>query len=410
MANTQLLYNFSFGNASHVGLVRKVNEDYFGSFETKNGYIFLVCDGMGGHVGGAKASQIAVDTIRDYLQQIDYTTPVEALEKSITAANQAILDYADKNPELKGMGTTCVAVLIQGANVYYAHVGDSRIYLLSGKKLIRITKDHSFVQNMVDLGAMSEEEAEKHPRKNEITNALGLPNMKPPTVSTAPIKAAKGDLFLLCSDGLTGMVGDKKIESVLNNNMELHSKANMLIDLANYAGGTDNITLQIVGFNQSPYKKTVLNFATPDNTSKKIKKSILHSRRFYLLVGMVVVIGLGLVITSQMMLSPDKKATPILDSTKVNNPAYSTDSVSRIKAIKSVDSPQLNHKKNTSDSNQKKTIQTTSTNVFIKGKTKVEDVTIEAKPSSVVKANQSANKVAITDKSIGSNNPPKIYR
>lgn len=191
MANTKSLYNFSFGNATHVGQVRQANEDYFGNFETKNGYVFLVCDGMGGHVGGAKASQIAVGIIRDCLQQLDYKTPYEALSQSIVAANDAILAYAEKNPELTGMGTTCVAILVVGSDVYYAHVGDSRIYLFSNNKLIRITKDHSFVQNMIDLGGLTEEEAEKHPRKNEITNALGLKNMKPPTVCASQIQAAK---------------------------------------------------------------------------------------------------------------------------------------------------------------------------------------------------------------------------
>lgn len=277
MANTKSLYNFSFGNATHVGQVRQANEDYFGNFETKNGYVFIVCDGMGGHVGGAKASQIAVGIIRDCLQQLDYKTPFEALSQSIIAANDSILTYADKNPELNGMGTTCVALLVVGSDVYYAHAGDSRIYLFSNKKLMRITKDHSFVQNMIDLGGLTEEEAEKHPRKNEITNALGLKNMKPPTVCKTQIQAAKGDKFLLCTDGLTGMVSDSEMENVLKNSMELQGKANLLIDLANKAGGTDNITVQIVEITHSAYSKTVTNIQIDSQSNKnwKINKKAL---------------------------------------------------------------------------------------------------------------------------------------
>jgi len=277
MAITKSLFNFSFGNATHVGQVRQANEDYYGNFETKNGYIFLVCDGMGGHVGGTKAAQIAVQTIKDCLQQIDYPNPCDALSQAIVAANKAILDYSEQHPELEGMGTTCVAVLIVGSDVFYAHVGDSRIYLFSNKKLYRITKDHSFVQNMIDLGGLTEKEAENHPRKNEITNALGLKNMKPPTVCQTHIRAAKNDIFLLCSDGLTGMVSDAKLNVVLGNSMDLQKKADFMIELANKAGGTDNITVQIIQITHSPYLKTITGLPEPTkgkNPTPKIPKNI----------------------------------------------------------------------------------------------------------------------------------------
>lgn len=326
MANTKSLYNFSFGNATHVGLVRQANEDYFGNFETKNGYVFLVCDGMGGHAGGAKASQIAVSVIKDCLQQTDYNSPYEALSQSITSANQAILNYAQNNPELTGMGTTCVAVLIIGSDVYYAHVGDSRIYLFSNKKLIKITKDHSFVQNMVDLGAMTEDEAEKHPRKNEITNALGLKNMNPPTVCASPIKAAKGDMFLLCSDGLTGMVHDNDIESVLKNKMELQAKANHLVDLANTAGGKDNVTVQIVGITQSPYKKTMADIPIPtENQRKAGKNNIL----LFSLIGVFVLLA-GTTLVFRKKIFPNEKQL-VIDSTKLKIDTIKTDSINKNK-------------------------------------------------------------------------------
>jgi len=259
MSETTSSYNFEFASASDKGKVRKANEDYFGSSETKNGYLFLVCDGMGGHVGGKEASRIAVKTISDYLTSQTFTEPKRALNDSMTAGNTAILQAASEKPELKGMGTTCVAVLIQNSDVYYAHVGDSRIYRLSGNNLSQITKDHSFVQHLIDAGVITPEEAEQHPRKNEISNALGLPKMQPPTVCQTPMKVLKDDCFLLCSDGLTGMVPDDEIKKVLTEpQLTLQQKADRLIHLANNAGGTDNITVQIIKFNRSDYKQADL--------------------------------------------------------------------------------------------------------------------------------------------------------
>lgn len=341
MANTKSVYNFSFGNATHVGQVRKANEDYFGSFETKNGYIFLVCDGMGGHVGGAKASQIAVSNIRDCLQQLDYATPYEALTQSLISSNKAILDYAEEHSELRGMGTTCVAILIKGADVYYAHVGDSRIYLFSKKKLTRITKDHSFVQNMVDIGGLTEEEAETHPRKNEITNALGLVNMKPPTVCSAPILAAKGDIFVLCSDGLTGLIKDSEIEDVLKNNMELQGKANLLIDKANQAGGTDNITVQIIGFNQSPYSKTITNI---QSVSKPPKRQGAKRNKLYLYIAaLVLVLSFGQFLRSNFYSHEEHSITK--DSVEFRNQMKKLDSIKNVEKQKNIDSSKMKSEK-----------------------------------------------------------------
>lgn len=113
MSDKTSMHSFTFGNASHRGLVRHTNEDYFGSFDTPNGYLFLVCDGMGGHAGGAKASYIAVNTIRDVLFANIFSDPRKGLRKAVETANKAILQYAFEHPELKGMGSTCVAALIR---------------------------------------------------------------------------------------------------------------------------------------------------------------------------------------------------------------------------------------------------------------------------------------------------------
>ena len=132
--------------------------------------------------------------------------------------------------------------------LYYAHVGDSRIYIYAHNRLHRLTKDHSFVQRLVDLGEITEEEAEKHPRRNEITNALGLVNMAPPTLGKAPINPFLGDIFLLCSDGLTGMVSEKDIARVLKTDITPQEKATRLVEMANVAGGVDNTTIQVIAF------------------------------------------------------------------------------------------------------------------------------------------------------------------
>ena len=300
MTDTKSLHNFRFGNATHVGQKRKANEDYFGNFETPNGYVFLVCDGMGGHVGGARASQLAVNTIKNFLLAQPANDARTVLHDALVAANNAILQYVVQNPELKGMGTTCVAILVRGSEVYYAHVGDSRIYFLTNEKLVRITKDHSFVQALVDLGEITEEEAEKHPRKNEILNALGLVNMKPPTVCQFPVKVSKGDSFLLCSDGLTGMVNDKTIENVLTGTLNIQDKANRLVELANQAGGLDNITVQIVSFYKSDYKKTGIPEEITDR-QKKGKTNLL----FYIPAGIVLL--LMLLFFFRPVLQDDKK-------------------------------------------------------------------------------------------------------
>ena len=138
--------------------------------------------------------------------------------------------------------------------VYIGHVGDSRIYLIREKNIIQLTKAHSFVQSLVDMGHITKEEAEHHPRKNEITNALGIPQMTPATVRPDPIEPQAGDCFLLCSDGLSGMVNDKAIERIVSKQREYTSqqRADILVQTANANGGVDNITVELVEFAVSP--------------------------------------------------------------------------------------------------------------------------------------------------------------
>ena len=252
-----------------IGNVRKANEDNFGFIEGKIGPIFTVCDGMGGHVGGATASQIAVKCILEYLSTSDLRVPAVEINNAIVLANQEILETAVANPELKGMGTTCTVMLVINDSIHIGHVGDSRIYLLSNNKLHRISKDHSFVQNLVDSGAISDSEAESHPRKNELTRALGVRSMVEPTTNDNPICPKQGDLFMLCSDGLSGLVNDSEMQNILNQNPQLDSAAQALIMAAKQAGGHDNITVQIAKVIESPYKTSLFpDFSPKENLSK----------------------------------------------------------------------------------------------------------------------------------------------
>ncbi|MDR1022791.1 MAG: Stp1/IreP family PP2C-type Ser/Thr phosphatase [Prevotellaceae bacterium] len=246
-------YNYNFlltGAATNVGQVRKANEDSMAVFEAANMKIFVVCDGMGGHVGGQVASQTAAAAIRDFLVNNITLDPREAIHNSIIAANEAILRKAAQQPELAGMGSTCVMLVVTSdGKAYYGHVGDSRIYIVANHHITQITKDHSFVQSLVDAGQITKEQAERHPRKNEITNALGLPSMQPPAICSAPIEPDSGNCFLLCSDGLTGMVGDEQIQRVISKHeIPVQQRAEKLVEMANANGGVDNITVELVEY------------------------------------------------------------------------------------------------------------------------------------------------------------------
>ena len=184
---------------THVGLVRKANEDACGQVNssTKNGHVFIVCDGMGGHVGGAIASTTAVNCIIDFFNKEYYENIYLAIEKSISFANEQIFLRSQAEPELKGMGTTCTVLVQREDKIFIGHVGDSRIYIQSDDQLFRLTKDHSYVQTLVDKGELTDEEMESHPRKNELTKALGIDDNVSVEVCSEPIISKNGDKFLI---------------------------------------------------------------------------------------------------------------------------------------------------------------------------------------------------------------------
>lgn len=245
--------NFSYcirALATDVGRKRKANEDFLGEAVTVNGLVTVVCDGMGGHVGGAEASHTAVGAILDFLSNNYYDDPRQAIIDAVNTANAAILSRAAAEPSLQGMGSTCVMIIVRDGLVYYGWVGDSRIYLVRGNTIQQLSKDQSVVQSLVDAGIITAAEAEHHARKNEITNCLGIDTMEPAVVCMEPIAPQPGDTFLLCSDGLSGMVSDRAIADVVADRagMRLQQRAERLIAMANANGGVDNITALLLEF------------------------------------------------------------------------------------------------------------------------------------------------------------------
>lgn len=221
-----------------IGKVRRQNED--AAFFDEDHAVFAVADGMGGHLAGEVASAMALDTIREMSMKHPQADTV-ILRDTVRAAHEAICRHAKAHEECAGMGTTLSVLWRGGHYAYIAHVGDSRIYRMRGGELEQITQDHSLVEEMIRARLITREQAKKHPRRNVITRALGTQGDNEPDVLAADVEA--GDLWLLCSDGLTGMVDDEEIARTLQETKDLNKMADSLMKKALDAGGRDNVTL-----------------------------------------------------------------------------------------------------------------------------------------------------------------------
>ncbi len=239
--------------STHVGRVRSSNEDHFGVFDDLS--LYVVADGMGGHAAGEVASLMAVQAVREaFLESGSGNTqpsgreydPSRRLVWAIEQANQRIYTAGLENPDLAGMGTTVAAVWVHHDAAYIAHVGDSRVYCLRGTALDQVTADHSLINDYLSRGIMTPDEAAAHPMKHVLVRALGTA----PTVSVDVRRIAlqSGDLFLLCSDGLSNVVPAGELAAVLSkpDGVDLASQCQTLIDAANRHGGVDNITVVLV--------------------------------------------------------------------------------------------------------------------------------------------------------------------
>ncbi len=246
----------SWGSRSDVGLVRGHNEDSF----LMRTPLFAVCDGMGGHAAGEVASSIAVKTIAD-------EAPLNAddvlLGAAVESANAAVIRGAEEGVGKPGMGCTCSCCLIEKGRMAVAHVGDSRIYLLRHGTLVRVTHDHSYVEELVDSGQISPDEARTHPSRSIITRALGSdPDMY---ADHFTLEVSDGDRIILCSDGLSSMIPDSEIEAVAVSSATPQQAADNLVASALTAGGLDNVTVVVVD---------VLDDGTAEVVRKKLLKRV----------------------------------------------------------------------------------------------------------------------------------------
>jgi serine/threonine protein phosphatase PrpC len=203
---------------------------------------------MGGHNAGDVASELAVETVGNFFNQKYYPNPFEALEEAMINANETVYNYSVGNDYLFGMGTTMVLILIRDDKVYFGHAGDSRLYFYRGSILDQITVDHSYVQQLLNKGLISNKEAREHPRRNEITKAIGLSKSIDPEISPKAIIPQNDDCLLICTDGLTNMLSNDEISKVLESAYNLNDKATRLIGRANKNGGFDNVSVQIIKF------------------------------------------------------------------------------------------------------------------------------------------------------------------
>jgi PPM family protein phosphatase len=237
---------------SDVGCQRRSNEDRYGYWEPANeleleekGRLAVVADGMGGHEGGQDASRIAVDAIQQIYAASPDGDPQALLAAAFREAHARIHQFAAAHPELHGMGTTATAVVLRANRLYYSHIGDSRLYLVRDGRITRLTRDHSYVGSLVESGFITSEEAETHPQRHILMAALGAGEEFSPEMPADPIPLVSGDVLLLCTDGLWGLVPDHELEQTVAG-MRPQEACRALIELAKKRGGHDNITVQVL--------------------------------------------------------------------------------------------------------------------------------------------------------------------
>lgn len=234
-------------SATNVGNYRKNNEDSYYVNESKN--LYVLADGMGGHLAGERASKMATEIIgQDFAKDSEIKSiddAIEILSSSIRDANKKIFESSQENEDYRGMGTTLSSGLILGDVLIYSNIGDSRIYRIN-EEMEQITQDDSFVNYLIEIGEITEEEAKNHPKKNVLTKAMGTTSDIEVIVNTLDIKDK--DVFLFCSDGLTNMVSDEEIFKIVKENSPEDAR-DMLLNLALKNGGMDNITFILV-FNE----------------------------------------------------------------------------------------------------------------------------------------------------------------
>jgi serine/threonine protein phosphatase PrpC len=237
---------------SDIGRVRENNEDSYLYWEAegdeefrRKGRLAVIADGMGGYDGGQEASRLAVETVRAVYGKFFHEDAQAALMEGFSAAHQRIQSYAEEHPEFHGMGTTCTALAVLERQLYFAHVGDSRLYLVRDSEISRLTRDHSYVGRLVESGIVRSEDAETHPQRHILTAALGSGAGVAADVSQQALSLEDGDSLVLCTDGLWGLVNEREVASVIHENSP-GDACRELVKMALQRGGPDNITVLVL--------------------------------------------------------------------------------------------------------------------------------------------------------------------
>lgn len=283
--------NISIASKTDIGR-RQENEDSFLALTAQElggqaDGLLIVADGMGGRASGQVASRIAVDAVRDaFTARVDGADDLSAvLAESLRAANTAVYRESTSKPELQGMGTTCVAAAMRDGRAYFAHLGDSRIYLLRDGGIRRLTEDHSFVAEKIRSGEITEEQARRSRFRNIITRAIGLEASAQPSVGSLELES--GDVLLLCSDGLSGPVSDSQIADILCSSSDPDEACACLVSTALKNGGSDNVTVVVAAYGM---RSASVRRAEPK--PERTKRSV--SWLIPALVGVLLGIGVGL--------------------------------------------------------------------------------------------------------------------
>jgi PPM family protein phosphatase len=246
------------GNATDTGKERSDNQDYFGFYDdTPYGMLWLVCDGMGGAAGGRTASTMAVECIRETFYASGWQTVPEVMRAAAARANEVVYNRGQEDVALRGMGTTLAMIVLQDNRFYFGHIGDSRIYRIHEMQMEQLTRDHTLVQKMLEEGAIKPEQVAGHPQAHVITRSLGVAPEVELDIEEEPIDMVLGDCYIICSDGLSGMVQEEIVqEFVLTFNPQ--DACQKLVDVANKNGGLDNITVQILQVQEVEEKISVI--------------------------------------------------------------------------------------------------------------------------------------------------------
>lgn len=233
-------------SVTDTGVLRTMNQDYCFFSDTPIGNLpnlYIVCDGMGGHKAGEYASRYTAQRIVAHASRNRFDNPIRILQDAVQKANEILVIESKEDEEKQGMGTTVVAATIIDNKMYVANVGDSRLYVI-GETMKQITKDHSYVEEMVRMGKVNREEARTHQKKNVITRAVGVTEKVKTDIFEVDLE--DNDTVLLCTDGLSNMVTDERILEIVSSSVHSESIARKLVDEANKNGGQDNITVIVI--------------------------------------------------------------------------------------------------------------------------------------------------------------------